>query len=225
MTQPVRPWHQGSEGQDATDLGDAHMSRSLPWSGTDLTLLLIVGGGGSWLASFNPVGVFIWIVVSLVIVGAARNGRRNAAIEHKRQLEAERIFALRAQEIESYYLMNPREFEHAVAYLCQRDGCLNVQVVGGAGDLGADVIATTPDGRRVVIQCKRYSPTNKVGSPDLQRFGGTCYSVHNAQVAVLVTTSTFTRQAIDYGTRQSIRLYDTTGLSAWASRTGPAPWM
>jgi restriction system protein len=51
--------------------------------------------------------------------------------------------------------------------LCERDGCSNVQVVGGAGGLGADVIATTPTGVRLVIQAKRYSPTNLVKGLDL----------------------------------------------------------
>ncbi|WP_245692826.1 restriction endonuclease, partial [Streptomyces katrae] len=33
-------------------------------------------------------------------------------------------------------------FEDTVAALCARDGCTAVEVVGGAGDLGADVVAT-----------------------------------------------------------------------------------
>jgi restriction system protein len=133
--------------------------------------------------------------------------------------------AAQSTEIARYHAMNPREFEHAIAFLCQRDGCRHVQVVGGAGDLGADVLALAPDGRRIVIQCKRYGPTTKVGSPDLQRFGGTCYSVHGAHVAAVVTTSTFTRPASQYGTHQGIRLLDGTALAGWATRTGPAPWM
>ncbi|MES4907991.1 MULTISPECIES: restriction endonuclease [unclassified Streptomyces] len=55
----------------------------------------------------------------------------------------------------AYEAMTPEEFELAVAELCGRDGCEDVRVVGGAGDLGADVLATVPDGRRLVIQCKR----------------------------------------------------------------------
>ncbi|MDT9698707.1 restriction endonuclease [Streptomyces sp. P17] len=101
----------------------------------------------------------------------------------------------------------------------------NARVVGGAGDLGADVVATAPDGRRIVIQCKRYGPITKVGSPDLQRFGGTCFSVHGAQVAAVVTTSVFTRPAAEYASRHGIRLFAEAALAASATRTGPAPWM
>ncbi|WP_394428525.1 restriction endonuclease [Streptomyces sp. SGAir0957] len=120
--------------------------------------------------------------------------------------------------------LDPYEFETAVAALCERDGCTDVQVVGGAGDLGADVLATAPDGRRVVVQCKQYGPTNKVGSQDLQRFGGTCWSVHGAQLAVVVTTSEFTAPAIEYAEGCCIRCVDGEELQAWADGSGPTPW-
>ncbi|WP_435879460.1 restriction endonuclease [Streptomyces tirandamycinicus] len=157
----------------------------------------------------------------LTITGTAIAGvRQDKKIEELRQLRA-----IQSTEIARYDSMNPREFEHAIAFLCERDGCRQVSVVGGAGDLGADVVATAPDGRRIVIQCKRYGPTTKVGSPDLQRFGGTCYSVHGAQVAAVVTTSVFTQPATQYGSQHGIRLIDQAALAAWATRTGPAPWM
>ncbi|MER6331870.1 restriction endonuclease [Streptomyces sp. NPDC001034] len=152
---------------------------------------------------------------------------RRARKAEQRRIDAARYAQLRevqSREIARYHSLGPREFEHAIAYLCQRDGCTNVQVPGGAGDLGADVIAIAPDGRRIVIQCKRYGPTHKVGSPDMQRFGGTCYSIHRAHIAVLVTTSTFTAQAAAYAVAQGIRLYDDRALAGWASQTGPAPW-
>lgn len=159
------------------------------------------------------------------VVAHVRYGIRRAA--ERRRLEAERqhVRMLQSTEIVRYHAMNPREFEQAVAFLCERDGCTDARVVGGSGDLGAEVLATAPDGRRIVIQCKRYGPTTKVGSPDLQRFGGTCYSVHGAQVAAVVTTSAFTKPAEGYATRHGIRLIDEAALAAWATRTGAAPWM
>ncbi|MGW1980753.1 restriction endonuclease [Streptomyces sp. NPDC001889] len=120
--------------------------------------------------------------------------------------------------------MDPLVFEQAVAALCERDGCRDVTVDGGAGDLGADVTATSPGGLRVVIQCKRYGPVNKVGSQDTQRFGGTCFAVHEADVAAIVTTGEFTRPAADYAAECGIHCFDHRALAAWADRTGPAPW-
>ncbi|WP_326956027.1 MULTISPECIES: restriction endonuclease [unclassified Amycolatopsis] len=130
----------------------------------------------------------------------------------------------RSQEIARYHAMGSGEFERALAFLCTRDGCAHAQVTGRAGDLGADVVAFAPDGRKIVLQAKRFGATKKVTSPDLQRFGGTCYTVHGAGVAVVVTTSTFTEPARQYAAHHGIRLFDAHGLAAWASRTGPAPW-
>jgi restriction system protein len=129
-----------------------------------------------------------------------------------------------SHEIARYHAMSPKDFEEALAVLCTRDGCTNVEVVGGAGDFGADVIAYDPSGRKIVLQAKRYGPTTKVGSQDMQRFGGTCFTYHGAAVAAMVTTSVFTRSAVDYAARTGIRLVDHESLAAWASRTGPAPW-
>ncbi|MGX8904544.1 restriction endonuclease [Streptomyces netropsis] len=124
----------------------------------------------------------------------------------------------------AYESMSPDEFEEAVAELCRRDGCSDVGVTGGAGDLGADVVATAPDGRRVVIQCKRYSPDHKVGSQDLQRFGGTCFAVHGAHTATVVTTSDFTQPGAEYAAQCGIGCFGAEELAAWAAGTGPSPW-
>ncbi|MBW8093716.1 restriction endonuclease [Streptomyces hygroscopicus subsp. hygroscopicus] len=119
--------------------------------------------------------------------------------------------------------MSAEEFEQAVADLCRRDGCRAAEVVGGAGDLGADVLAVTQDGQRLVIQCKRYDAAHKVGSQDLQRFGGTCFAVHDAHIAAVVTTSEFTEPALEYAAQCGILCLDGQALATWAS-TGSAPW-
>lgn len=132
--------------------------------------------------------------------------------------------AVAVEDEVAYEAMTPEEFELAVAELCARDGCEDVRVVGGAGDLGADVLATAPDGRRLVIQCKRYTAPHKVGSQDVQRFGGTCFAVHEAHIAVVITTSEFTEPAVDYAATCGIRCVDGRELTEWARHTGPAPW-
>ncbi|MFE9452796.1 restriction endonuclease [Streptomyces sp. NPDC006739] len=123
-----------------------------------------------------------------------------------------------------YAELDPDGFEEAVADLCAAHGCREVEVVGGAGDLGADVLALTPDGRRLVIQCKQYGDAHKVGSQDMQRFGGTCFTIHEADVAALVTTSEFTDPALEYARQCGIVCVDGPGLLAWRHGTGPSPW-
>lgn len=140
----------------------------------------------------------------------------------------------RARAASGFRNMDPTQFEHALADLCRRDGCTNVQVVGGKGDLAADVIATIPSAwwrralrlgrQRILIQAKHYAPGNKVGSPALQAVNGTYRDVHRAHLAAVVTTSSFTREAREFGDQVKIRCFDEHALAAWASNTGPAPW-
>ncbi|MFI8092210.1 restriction endonuclease [Streptomyces sp. NPDC086080] len=120
--------------------------------------------------------------------------------------------------------LSPDDFEEATAALCVRDGCSQVEVVGGAGDLGADVVALSPEGLRLVIQCKRYGDDNKVGSQDLQRFGGTCFTVHEADVALVVTTAGFTAPAEEYAEQCGIVCVAREELLAWSEGRAPAPW-
>ena len=126
--------------------------------------------------------------------------------------------------VPDYDALSPEEFEEAIAALCVRDGCSDVRVVGGAGDLGADVVGLSPGGHRLVIQCKRYGDDNKVGSQDLQRFGGTCFTVHEADVALVVTTSDFTAPAREYAEQCGITCVDRGGLLAWSADPARRPW-
>lgn len=115
--------------------------------------------------------------------------------------------------------MDGPEFEQHVAALCARDGCTDVRVDGGAGDLGADVTGYLPDGRLTVVQCKRYAPDRSVGSPDMQRFIGTARPVHGADTAVYVTTCRFTAPARELALSQAIVLVDRDVLREWMRGT------
>jgi restriction system protein len=106
-------------------------------------------------------------------------------------------------------------FEQYVARLMRRDGLRRVQVCGGSGDLGADITAHTGDGRKVVVQCKRYA--GSVGDPHVQKFNGTAWQIHGADVALLVTTGRPTVKARQLAQRCGIVLVDRDGLAAWAT--------
>lgn len=66
-----------------------------------------------------------------------------------------------------------------------------------------DAAGPLRDARRAVIQCKR----------------------HGAGVAAPMTTSRFAGTAVNYAQRTGTPCFDGQALAAWASRTGPAPWM
>ncbi|PJN25475.1 restriction endonuclease [Kitasatospora sp. CB02891] len=110
---------------------------------------------------------------------------------------------------------SPTGFEEMCRALLDRDGFSGALRVGGAGDLGADVIAYDEDGRKVVAQCKRYS--RPVGSREVQTFNGTARPVHRAEVAVMVGLSGFTGPARTFARQQGIHLVDEAALERWGA--------
>lgn len=102
--------------------------------------VLSLAGAVLLLITNVPVGAILLLVAAGVSLGVGRHKAQQAA-------ERYRIRSLLSAEIARYHAMVPAEFERAVAFLCERDGCTGVRVVGGAGGLGADVIATAPDCR------------------------------------------------------------------------------
>ncbi|MEU5403917.1 restriction endonuclease [Streptomyces sp. NPDC005963] len=170
-------------------------------------------------------GTAVLVVLAVVGVGAVvgylvRAGRREAEAEQVRLAEQARAQALRSME--AVWAMNPLEFEEHVAELCRRDGCTEVRRVGAANDLGADVVGRLPDGRKLVVQCKRYAKHRTVGSPDLQRFNGTARSEHGADVPLFVASCKFTKQARAFATRHDLVLVDVDLLGFWHSGTSLA---
>ncbi|TXS28491.1 MULTISPECIES: restriction endonuclease [unclassified Streptomyces] len=212
-------------------------------------LALLIGGGGLALrtalksAEQHPVAAVFSVALLVAGVWALLRMRRSrraaaraaaaavetayevvdAALEELPEAETAPLPAPAPPPVD-YAAMDPYAFEEAVAALCRRDGCLDAEVVGGAGDLGADVLATTPDGRRLVVQCKRYTCDNKVGSQDLQRFGGTCYAVHEAEVALVVSTGEFTEPALEYAEQCGIVCVGPDELTAWSEGAAAPPW-
>jgi restriction system protein len=172
----------------------------------------------------------LWLLTGLAIIGgtvlrrAAAAGRVEAAGERDR-LEAI-AEAQRHRDLAALDRMTGPAFEKHVANLCRRDGLEIVRDGGGAGDLGADVIARAPDGRLIVIQCKRYKAEAPVSGPEMQRFLGTVRTVHNADVPVFVTTARrFTRQARQLAVSHNVILMDRNRLALWNSGSNLVPFL
>lgn len=129
-------------------------------------------------------------------------------------------------QLATFERMRPDHFERAIAELSVRSSDVHsASVHGGANDRGRDVLVHLRDGRRILIQCKRYTGKNKVTSEDVQKVNGTWRDIHGCDLAVIVTTSGFTRSAIDtnFLLPTPIRLTDGTGLVSWANG-GTPPW-
>ncbi|MET9881476.1 restriction endonuclease [Actinacidiphila glaucinigra] len=110
--------------------------------------------------------------------------------------------------------MSGTEFEDLVAQLCRRDGCLEVRRVGGSGDNGADVVGRLPDGRTMVIRCKRYTPSSTIASRELRDLLGA--RVHfRAEVAIFVTTTRFSRPSQAFAVEHGILAVHRDHLGLW----------
>ncbi|MFE4668818.1 restriction endonuclease [Streptomyces sp. NPDC056716] len=146
---------------------------------------------------------------------------------HQRQQRA-RWAAVRARGLryglDQLDALHHTRFEDAVRDLMRRDGCPDAVRVGGGGDLGADVKATDPYGRRWVIQCKHRRnglAGSAVGTPDLQILNGTARQVHGADIAVIVTNGRVTAPAVDFAKQQRLHVVDRHTLAVWASGSRP----
>lgn len=184
-----------------------------------VAILVVTGAAGSaqrlfvrWWPLFALAAVLA--VSCLVLLLQRRRAHDRAAAAHQRFLDG---------QIATTDGMPFREFEALVARLLRRDGWQDVRVCGGAGDLGADVIARCPDGRRLVVQCKRYAAHNLVSSPEMQRFLGTVWHEHEADLAWFVTTSGFTTPARNLGKRRGVVLVGRRELAGWMAQTERRP--
>lgn len=112
--------------------------------------------------------------------------------------------------------MTGTEFEDFVVDLCRRDGCSDVRRVGGSHDNGADVRGRLPDGRSMVIQCKRYTPKNKIPSREVRDLLGA--KMHfKADVAIFVATTYFSAPAERFASDNEIIAVHRDHLGLWNS--------
>ncbi|WP_328864633.1 restriction endonuclease [Streptomyces sp. NBC_00304] len=164
-----------------------------------------------------------WVLLVLASIALLTGG----GLLHQRRQNA-RWEAVRAQglryELAQLDALHHTRFEDAVRDLMRRDGCQDALRVGGGGDLGADVKATDPYGRRWVIQCKHRRnglAGSAVGTPDLQVLNGTARQVHGADIAVIVTNGRVTAPAVVFAEQQRLHVVARHTLAAWASGSRP----
>ncbi|WP_055524651.1 restriction endonuclease [Streptomyces graminilatus] len=175
---------------------------------------------GVWVAGHWSA---VWPVLVAVLAGAVVGGAGWALLRaHRHAVGQDRAWRAqeeaRARELSMAEVdaLSWQEFETYVAELCRRDGCTKVVVSGKSGDLGADVVGYLADGRKLVVQVKKYAPHRSVSSADMQKFVGTARPEHGADVALFVTTCrAFTRDALGLALRQNIVAMHRDLLGSW----------
>jgi restriction system protein len=111
--------------------------------------------------------------------------------------------------------MDDQAFERALRDLLIRDGWM-ARRVGQRGDQAADVIGQDRQRGRIVLQAKHTKVAGKVGSAVMYQVKGTAGPVHGAQIAVVITNGSFTRDARAWGERHHVYWVDRDRLRRWA---------
>ncbi|MFH9089773.1 restriction endonuclease [Streptomyces sp. NPDC017673] len=189
--------------------------RQLRGWGAVVVVIAAVWVAGHWSVMW-PVLVVVLAVAVVGGVGWALLRAHRLAVGQDRgwrEQEEARARELSMAEVDA---LSWQEFEAYVADLCRRDGCTKVVVSGKSGDLGADVVGYLADGRKLVVQCKKYAPHRSVSSQDMQKFVGTARPEHGADVALFVATCrAFTKDALGLALRQDIVALHRDLLGSW----------
>ncbi len=99
--------------------------------------------------------------------------------------------------------LSPAAFERLIQRLLREKGFTQVEVTGRSGDGGIDGRGIARINGilsfHIIFQCKRYKVTSKIGSKDIRDFRGAM--VGRTDKGLFITTSSFTRDAINEATR------------------------
>ncbi|MFF8677402.1 restriction endonuclease [Streptomyces sp. NPDC015237] len=114
-------------------------------------------------------------------------------------------------------VMTWRAFEHHVAGLLRRDGCVDVVVRQARTDRGIDITGRTADGRTVAVQCKNRSGRWTVPSADMQKFAGAARAIDQADVALFVATSNFSHESEAVAKLSGVITVNREELEAWSA--------
>jgi len=164
----------------------------------------------AWHAALR---VWPWLAVGAAVAGVIGAWRILRTVRGRRmRVRALARLRLTLAELDA---MDDQAFECALRDLLVRDGW-TARRVGRRGDQAADVIGQDRKRGRIVLQAKHTRVAGKVGSAVMYQVKGTAGPVHGAQIAVVVTNGSFTRDARMWGERHHVYWVDRDRLRSWA---------
>lgn len=114
--------------------------------------------------------------------------------------------------------MSGTDFEHFCADILRMSGYTNIRVTSGSGDQGIDIIAEKDD-MKWGFQCKRWGLETHVGNDVIQKtFAGKAF--YHCDIAVVITTTLFTRKAEEYARETGVLLWGRNKLFDLVRKTG-----
>ncbi len=159
-------------------------------------------------------------VLRPVLLSAADESHRGEIVTVSRELLRE--LAGRPHQL---YALSPRAFEQLVADIFGRFG-FEVELTRQSVDGGKDIIAVSRDKLGIptsyLVECKRYTPPNKVGVGIARAvYGVKC--ANGTDHAIVATTSWFTPHAVEFA-RDVVNLHlrDFEDVCGWLRRSGGA---
>jgi len=133
-----------------------------------------------------------------------------------------RLLEVVARRPHEAYQLPSRRFEELIGHIFERLG-YHVELTPESRDGGYDISAVrrAETDVRLLIECKRYTPPNKVGRPIVQRLAGVLADRDvQATKGIIATTSTFSSDALQYLEMNRWRLEgrDLEGILDWIRR-------
>lgn len=165
-------------------------------------LLARPSAGGTvwyWPAQLNAVSFVLLAAFGLVLV-----------YKWRRALADHRATTAAFRNREQLASLNPEQFERWCQSRLTEAG-YRTKLVGGQADHGID-LEVERDGRRIVVQCKRYAGQRTVGEPQLRDLYGAMHS-RGAVGAIAITAGHFTTAAHQWAAGKPIELWDVGHLA------------
>ena len=162
---------------------------------------------GLFLQQYGPMGGGLIILIAGGALYMGIQKRRNRRLEEEIRFRAVRLIDLHS--------INPTEFEEYVAKILDHRG-YKTKVIGQAGDMGVDVVASK-GGEKYAIQVKPYSsPVSRTAVSDAVA-GQAC---HGCNAAMVVTNNYFTKGAWALAQSTNCQLVDRDTLAKWITELG-----
>lgn len=120
----------------------------------------------------------------------------------------EKATSSQTPDVDDLYALDPFEFENYVGTIFKKRG-YRVKMRGKSGDLGVDIELRKANGKKAVVQCKRYKST--IGPDVVRELYGTMIHERAAH-AFLVTTADISNSAYDWAVGKPMTLIDGTRL-------------
>ncbi|MEN5379088.1 restriction endonuclease [Sphingobacterium kitahiroshimense] len=119
------------------------------------------------------------------------------------------------------YDINPRKFEELIASILEDLG-FDVELTQATRDGGRDIIANIKNkvtNFLAYVECKRYSPENKIGVGIIRQVSGVHY-LQKPSKSIIVTTSFFTKDAMEEAKliENQLQLRDFNNIKDWLDK-------